>query len=235
MPLLLYGVSPKRIILFEDMQKFVENNEEKLKTERMKSLSQTRWTTRGPAADCILRQHAPLQLTLSNLSTDKSVKPECRAKSQGLLTKINQKDTIFGLLAFSELAALLEKNSKVLQSSNLTAKLALSSLRQIETRLNTLRENKEFERIYSELEKFDGLSDEPPPKRKRAQSSKLADSQVEVTLGHGDTPGKDKLRRQFFEAIDTGLSSLESRFDQEDLKIMVDMENCIIDAHFVLL
>ena len=101
------GVSPKRILLFQNVQKempevpgsvgdsnnFINDNNSSHDSKgnvtlKLKNLSRTRWTTRGAAADVIMRRYHALQETLSILSTDRSVTAECRTKSERITEKI---------------------------------------------------------------------------------------------------------------------------------------------------
>ena len=75
---------------------------------KLKNLSRTTWTTRGAAADVILKRNVELQKTLKTLHTDVSVTPECREKSKGLLQKLKSLPNMFNLVAMNELAFLLE-------------------------------------------------------------------------------------------------------------------------------
>ena len=125
----LAGVSPKRVLLFDNIQKELSDNPESTQSNlKLRNLSRTRWTTRGAAADVILKKNRLLlQETLSTLSTDVSVAPECRAKSKGLLRKLKSFPEMFKLFAMNELAYLLENNSKQLQGASLTAEQATAS------------------------------------------------------------------------------------------------------------
>ena len=76
----LVGVSPKRVLLFQKIQEEVDNDSSTL---RLKNLSRTRWTTRGPAADVIIKRHNELQEVLSQLKEDSSVSATCRSKARG--------------------------------------------------------------------------------------------------------------------------------------------------------
>ena len=65
----LAGVSPRRVLLFQDIHK--ELAEENMdiggdggSSLNLKNLSRTRWTTRGAAADVILKKNLELQKTL---------------------------------------------------------------------------------------------------------------------------------------------------------------------------
>jgi len=71
-------------------------------TLKLKILSRTQWTTRGAAADVIMRRYHALQETLSILSTDRSVTAECRMKSEGTLRKLNSFSEMFKLVAMHQ-------------------------------------------------------------------------------------------------------------------------------------
>jgi len=107
-------VSRKRVLLFQNVQKEMpevpgsvgdsnmndNNNSHGNKgnvTLKLKILSRTRWTTRGAAADVIMRRYHALQEKLSILSTDRSVTAECRMKSEGTLRKLNYFSEMFSL------------------------------------------------------------------------------------------------------------------------------------------
>jgi hypothetical protein len=81
---------------------------------KLKNLSRARWTTRGAAADVILKKNRELQETLKTLSTDASVTPECRENSKRLLKKLKSLPNMFNLVAMNELTFLLEKSQKEL-------------------------------------------------------------------------------------------------------------------------
>ncbi len=85
----LVGVSPKRVLLFENIQKEIADSSEIFSdTLRLKNLSRTRWTTRGSAAAVLIKKTPDLQEVLEILSKDPSVSPTCRAKSRGMLEKV---------------------------------------------------------------------------------------------------------------------------------------------------
>ena len=69
----LAGVSPKRVLLFQNIQKELaeenmDNGRDGGSSLKLKNLSRTRWTTRGAAADVILKRNVELQETLKTLS-----------------------------------------------------------------------------------------------------------------------------------------------------------------------
>ena len=57
----LVGISPKRILIFEDIQKYIDEDASVI---RLKNLSKIQWTARGPASDVIIKKHDAFQETL---------------------------------------------------------------------------------------------------------------------------------------------------------------------------
>lgn len=65
----LVGVSPKRLLLFENIQKEIADSSESFSEFlRLKNLSPTRWTTRGSAAAVLIKKTPELQESLEILS-----------------------------------------------------------------------------------------------------------------------------------------------------------------------
>ena len=156
----LAGVSP-RVLLFQNIQK--ELAEENMdigggggSSLKLKYLSRTRWTTRGAAADVILKK-LELQKTLKTLSTNASVTPECQEKSKGLLQRLKSLPNTFNLVAMNNLAFLLKNNSKQLQRADLTAEQARTSINKTYIRLEELRSSKEFEHLFTKARKINEL------------------------------------------------------------------------------
>ena len=109
----LVGAIPKRVLLFQKIQ---EETERDYSTTRLKNLSRTRWTTRGPAAEFIAKKHNGLLEVLSQLKEDSSLTLKCKAKARGLLRKIQSFPVVCNLLAMQKLVQLLE--NKVMPKVN---------------------------------------------------------------------------------------------------------------------
>lgn len=143
----LAGVSPKRVLLFQNVQKelsaaaaaaLTSDSDANDAFRKLKNLSRTRWTTRGAAADVLLEKYEALKETLTVLSSDKTATAECRAISEGTLRKMKSFTHMFKLVAMHELSFLLENNSKQLQSASLTAEQASTSISKMCIRLDEL-------------------------------------------------------------------------------------------------
>jgi len=232
------GVSPKRVLLFQKIQQ--EQSEEILKrpdTYVLRNLSQTRWTTRGPAAEVMIRKHAELLKVLESLSADSTVKSECRAKARGLLYKITSATEMFGVIVFFALVSIMEDNSKLLQSSTLTAEDAMETIQRIEFRLQSLRCDEEYDKFVNELQTLNlptGMEEsEALPRKRKITQKTMSDfitvENIPAAARIEEQTSKDAtLRRLYFEAIDALLSSVTSRFQQEDIKVINSIERIIL-------
>ena len=239
------GVSPKRVLLFDNIQKESSDSPEDTQSNlKLRKLSRTRWTTRGAAADVILKKNSELQETLNTLSMDTSATPECRAKSRGLLRKLKSFPEMFKLVAMNEQAYLLENNSKQLQSATLTAEQAKASIDKQYIRQQELRSSTEFERLYAKTEKLIGVEhdetgvernrndNEPILAKRRTTAANMTDYLVhssapiaQVTLNE-----KEELRRMYYETLDTFKEAIKTRFDQNDLQVLEQIETCLLRA-----
>ncbi|MEL7308435.1 MAG: hypothetical protein AAGK05_11580 [Pseudomonadota bacterium] len=141
------GAFPKRVALFENIQ--CDSGYEKLK-----SLSQTRWTTRGPAVGVIIRKRKELITTLGELDADKTSKADARAKAHALKSKLESTNVLFSLVVTYEVMIILEKLSQELQSVNITAELAHYSMELLKERLKSMGHEDEFKNILKKCELF---------------------------------------------------------------------------------
>ena len=64
---------------------------------------------------------------------------------------------MFNILAMQELAQLLEHNSKLFQSSTLNAEQALTSIDKLYIRLQELRSDEEFQRLFTKISGLAGV------------------------------------------------------------------------------
>ena len=233
----LAGVSPKRILLFEDLQSHQEDNSN-TKAQRLQSLSVTRWTTRGKAAKIIIEKRLALLQVLEELNNDKAVTEVAKAKSRKLKKDLSCFVQVFGLTVFYELLSIFEDLSKNLQRGDLTAELALFCIKKVELRVKGLREDAEFERHFKKVETL-GLAfipEESLEGRSRKIPKRLdnTDIVIEATERLGgassDEKGMSELRRSYVEVVDSILMSAEERFNQQDLGILKQIENLILGS-----
>ena len=228
----LVGAILKRVLLFQKIQEEIERD---CSTTRLKNLSRTRWTTRGPAAEVIVRIHNELHEVLSQLKEDSSFTLNCKAKARGLLRKIQSFPVIFNLLAMQKLVQLLENNSRLCQRSTLTTGQALISIKKLYIRLQELRSEEEFQLLFETavcLVDVEAYNEATAAKRKQAASSGLLDfiKYLPAPTMTTDMDESDVPRANFYGAIDVISQAIKNRFDQDDFRKLISISNCLIGA-----
>ena len=226
----LVGVTPKRVLLFENIQKEIGDGSDTL---RLKNLSRTRWTTRGSAAAVLIKKTPELQEALEILSKDFSVSAECRAKSRGMLEKLRSVKSMFQVVVMHELGNLLENNSKKLQSASLTAEQAVYSIKRMQVRLQEMRSIEEFQRLYDQTIKLADSRDEKEMQKSKRQKSTPRNLSDFVIHSSSLSPGNEmdkELLRLYYEAVDSVVEALHRRFRQDDLETLQAIESCLLEA-----
>lgn len=237
------GVCPKRVLLFQGVQQEMsDTSDEKRCILKLKNLSRTRWTTRGAAADVVIKKNKELQETLLRMTSDSNITSECRNKSKGLMNKLRSFPGIFSLVAMHEIACVLENNSKQLQNSTLTAEQATACIEKSHIRLQELRSEKEFQILHDKAkaltmanpDEIDSATavEEVPAKRKRSLPSTMRDYFIQTDTSFENTEEnlQDDLRHKFYHTIDIIQNAIKKRFDQKDLKILRALEKCLTEA-----
>ena len=145
---------------------------------------------------------------------------------------------MFQIVCLREFSSLLEMNSKLLQSSKITAEEAFDSIERVQIRLQEMRSEKEFEMIYEKVKKLAiidtemSTNDHQLSKRKRTEPASLKNCFVQYHF-QAETyhsTDKTKMKQMFYEAIDAISGSLEKRFLHNDLDVVKQIEKFIISA-----
>lgn len=235
----LAGASPKRVLLFKNIQQ--NESDEVLKQNELKTLrnlSQTRWTTRGPAAEVIVEKHRELVILLRSLADDRSVTADCRAKAKGLLRKVISCTEMFGVIAFMRIVTIMEGSSKLLQSMSLTAEDASYAINSIKEKLQSMRTLDKFDEVLNQTLQLSSVEDdvtqaESSKKRKitqKAMTDFLCTDSFPAASRADGKDGKSSLRAEFYGSIDALLSSVQSRFEQTDLTFVQKIETATLSA-----
>ena len=214
----IVGAYPKRVLLFEDVQKDFkyEKDTDEYKVLRLQSLSATRWTAIVKAADVIFEKTAELRTTLEMLKNDPSISSaDTKMLIKGILkSQLSSLKVLFDLNVTSKLVCLLEKFSKELQAIDISADYAPYSLQPILQRLDKMRSEREFQHILNEARMEENC--ERDRRRKIPRWMENGDSVLTDRLQPTDTAEDgsiDQIRRSYYEAIDVIVQSVNERFN----------------------
>ena len=235
----IIGAYPKRILLFEEIQNEFKNEMDSKATAynglRLQSLSAIRWTTRVKAADVVFLETAEVR-TLEMLLTDSSVTNDTKARIRGILGRqLSSVNVVFNLNATRKLV-LLKKLSREFQTVDITAEYALFCIRHVIRRLEEMRSEEEFEHILNEAKKIPGAIDNRCEDRQRKLPRWMNDGEMMLMEGlqAPDTssynPNTEQMRRSYYAAIDAILTSLNDRFEHEDLSLLKTIEHVLLNA-----
>ena len=154
----LIRFSPKRLSLFDSIRKDIAVNTGETTTS-LRMVCPTRWTVRHTSISSILNNYKVLLTALEQIQLGHD---EYAARASGLLTQIRSFEIYFALKLAYLGFFLAEQLSINLQSVDLTVQEALNGARLSRTHLQTLRNDRHFDRFYESVwQESLTLTDEP--------------------------------------------------------------------------
>ena len=152
---------------------------------------------------------------------------EYAAKASGLLNKMEQFNTYFGLKLAQLIFAPTEQFSTNLQAVDVTVQEALRGAALLVSHLKSLRTETMYNRFYDHtVEESGSLTEEPKLPRIRKAPRRI---------DHGSSPhiyacAKDMYRHAYYEALDLVSEEVERRFQQSDINTVKEVEVLLLSA-----
>ena len=216
----LIKYSPKRTTLFNTMKSQLSPE-----TQNLKPLCPTRWTVHTVAIKAILDNYETLLSTLEEINT--TGRDEYAMKAGGFVRQLQLFSTFFGLKLCMVIFAPTEQLSRTLQSKDTTVQEAREAALVTENFLRRQRTDSTFEDFYKALvADSQNLTEEPVLPRQRKLPRRIDDG---APSHHPSTPS-DMYRQKYFEALDVVCEEINRRFDQKDLKVVIDIESLLLDS-----
>ena len=180
-----------------------------------KPLCPTRWTVRTAAIDTVLKNYALLYPELEKINEDSS--GEGSTKAAGLLPLMEKFSTYFNLkLSYLAFVA-TEQLAITLQGKDVNAQVTISAVNATKSFLQRQRSTESFNTFYQSAvveSQSQKLTSEPLLSRQSSQYQSV----------------EAYFRQQYFEVLDILNNELERRFDQESLKLLIEIERLLVDA-----
>lgn len=194
-------------------------------------LCPTRWCVRVKSLKRFKQQYSTVQRTLQAIIDDPGASPpEKKATIRGYVRKMNGFGSMFYLIVSIEIFCPCEQLARALQNPRITATGAKQAARLLINRLETLRSDKEFHRLFDEaFVAADELNlDHPiePKSRKPPQHRE----QIENPAFPAKLSAKDLFRKDYFEILDLLSNKLKERFDQKGLNTLEMLEDILLAA-----
>ena len=219
----LIKFSPKRLTMFDSLRKDMALNSGE-SSPSLRTLCPTRWTIRHSPITSILKNYRILMVTLEQIQVGHD---EYAAKASGLLNKMEQFNTYFGLKLAHQIFAPTEQFSTNLQAVDVTVQEALRGAALLASHLKSLRTETMYNRFYDHtVEESGSLTEEPKLPRIRKAPRRI---------DHGSSPhtyacAKDMYRHAYYEALDLVSEEVERRFQQSDINTIKEIEVVLLSA-----
>ena len=220
----LIKFSPKRLNLFESLKNDVTlNTGETLPS--LRTLCPTRWTVRHGAIASVLKNYKVL---LTALDVIQEGHDEYAAKGSGLLSRMEQFDTFFGLKLAHQIFAPAEQCSTNIQAVNVTVQEAMKAANVLTSHLCSIRNESTFNRFYDHvIHESQSLTAEPELPRSRKLPRRLDHGS---SAPHVHLCARDMYRQAYYEAVDTVSEEVKRRFDQSDIQLIRDIETLLLTS-----
>ena len=216
----LIKFSPKRTTIFNTIKSQLSPE-----AQNLKLLCPTRWTVCTGAITAILDNYEVLLSTLDEVHS--SGREEYAIKAGGFVRQLHLFSTFFGLKLCMVIFPPVEQLSRRLQSKDITIQEAKAAALVTESFLRRQRNDSAFEEFYSAvISASENITDEPTLPRPRKLPCRIDDG----APSHQPMTPKDMYRQKYFEALDIVSEEIKRRFDQRDIKIVVEMEQLLLDS-----
>lgn len=231
--------SPKRDAKLHAIQgesniKAGDNNEEDdeyddmLKNPTIKLFCHTRWTVRAECLKGVIKNFDELQ-ELWNWSLENCSCSEMKTRIRGIKVHTVKFSYCFGIHLAQMILAHTDNLNQTLQGTQMTAIDAQVISRACVATLQSIRTENEFNLFWAKVKKFatEHNIDEPHLPRRR-------NAPIKYMLGRaaGEHPEKaeDDYRRKYYAALDTVITCIKERFEQNDYEMYATLEQLLVKA-----
>ena len=221
----LIKFSPKRNAVFERIKSEIEEDTAGV---GIRTFCPTRWTVRGDSISSILENYNVLnQLWEECLET--KLEPDVKGRIIGVSTQMSQYYLLFGLQLCERILKITDNLSKTLQKQSLSAVEAQTLAEMTVKTLKNMRTDEAFVLFFKLVKQLSVRTDTAEPSLPRKRK---APKRFEVGEGDGyhSSTVEEHYRRQYFEALDHTISSIQERFDQPGYDIYRNLEVLLVKA-----
>lgn len=192
---------------------------------KIRPLCPTRWTVRTEAINSVLKNYTVFQEAFSEVA--KNCRDEHGSKASGILSKLQEFATFFGLKLSFTLFSVSESFSKMLQDKQTSIESAVSQAEIVLQHFSSLRNDAEFNQFYEKsVSESENLTDPPALPRKRRLPRKYDEKRSQ----HVFTEPIDMHRVTYFNVLDVIVTELEKRMSKASLNIPLKIENLLLNC-----
>lgn len=197
----------------------------------LKLFSQTRWTVRAGSLISILENYKELE-TLWDWCLKEYKDSESKARVLGVQAQMRNFDYFYGLNLGILLLRHSDNLSSSLQAKDLCASQAQTMAKKTIIVLEKIRTDQDFNLFWKKVTlKAESLNvDEPKLPRKRKAPARIEDCFGGKAAPEYLNDAVSYYRRIYYESLDQIVNAIKDRFDQEDFRTYVNLENLLIKA-----
>ena len=162
-------------------------------------------------------------------SLDNCSDSELKARIRGIKVYTKKFKYIFGIHLAEMILAHTDNLNQTLQGTQMTAIDAQVLARGTVATLESIRSQQSFDCFWEKLNRFvdSHKTDEPKLPRKRKATIKC---HFGKSAGEHPETAEDDCRRKYFAAIDTVVSCIKERFEQDDYEMFAILEQLVLKA-----
>lgn len=163
-------------------------------------------------------------------STDRELDSSVSSKAQGFLRSLLSFEFYFILTVIIEVFEQIEILNAELQKKELCVNESHASVHLLKDNIQQMRDEEKFNKIWSETTqaaKVHGIEIGEPVLKRLRNVPKRIDS---GSQSHIFSSGQDYYKKTYYEIIDQALMSLNSRFENEIMKLLNNFENFVTDT-----
>lgn len=224
--------SSKRQAIFESLALDVGSDNDMHGNSRLQTMCPTRWCVRSTAIRAFTRNYEVTLATFDRLSNDKSIRSDSRSKIEGVLKSLAKMETYLGLLISLAIFQPCEELAKSLQSKSMSLSSATTAAGLLRATLISIRCDEQFAAVYNQAEIATERLDLKAPKAESENRRHRPPARYE----HTSTPAApaefstyhDRIRVQYYEAIDILTAAIDERFNQPGMKQLLCIEQLLL-------
>ena len=187
--------------------------------------NKVRWTVHTDAINEILDNYEALFTTLDEINA--SGRDKYAMKAGRFVRQLQLFGTFFGLKLCLIIFSSVEQLSRTLQFKDINIQEARAAALITENFLRRQRTDSAFETFYSAvISASQNLTDESVLPRPRKLPRQINDG----VPSHQPSTPTEMYRQKCYEALDVVCEEIKRRFDQDDLKVVVEIEQLLLDS-----
>ena len=193
----------------------------------LKPLCPTRWSVRAVSVSSVLRNYSVIMEALEEIAATKHDDSATRAR--GFLRTLERFETLLALRQAQLIFGIIDDSNVALQCPSLTLSSAKSIGDATEKQLTGKRSDDKFHELFStavtDAERLD--IGQPQLPRNRRVSSRLDESRSAAAQFNS---AEEYYRKQYYEFLDSAISSVNRRFSQPGMDLACKMESVLLGA-----